>query len=120
MGEGQQWPQGRKMFTDPDATSADPELPAFLARPPGAPVYHGFPLVEGAEVDGFQLGMISGMGEDVVGDGYVVAPDGSRVGLIWEAEVEEAYFSEQLALVCAGAGQVGRVRGGAAAAAAQP
>jgi hypothetical protein len=85
------------MFIDPDAASADPELPAFLARPPGAPVYHGFPLVEGAEVDGFQLGMISGMGEDVVGDGFVVAPDGSRAGLIWEAEVQEAYFSQQLA-----------------------
>jgi hypothetical protein len=96
MGQEQEWPQFRPMFIDPDATSADPELPAFLARPPGAPVYHGFPLVEGAEVDGFQLGMISGMG-GCVGDGYVVAPDGSRAGLIWEAEVEEAYFREQLA-----------------------
>jgi hypothetical protein len=85
------------MFIDPGAASADPELAAFLARPPGAPAYRGFPLVEGAEVDGFQLGMISGMGEDVVGDGYVVAPDGSRAGLIWAAEVEEAYCSEQLA-----------------------
>jgi hypothetical protein len=55
-----------------------------LARPEGTPVYHGFPVVEGVEVDGFRLGMITDFEsspED--GDAFVVAPDGNRAGLVW-------------------------------------
>jgi hypothetical protein len=37
-------PVGRPLAVDRQAESADPGLPAFLARPPGAPVYHGFPF----------------------------------------------------------------------------
>jgi hypothetical protein len=36
---------GLPLRFDPNAASADPALPAFLARPAGAG-HHGFPLVE--------------------------------------------------------------------------
>jgi hypothetical protein len=79
-------PDGKPIRTDPNAVSADPDLPAFLARPKGAPVYHGFPLVEETRTDGWCYGAITAF-EDPAGcesgDGYVVAPDGSRAGLVW-------------------------------------
>jgi hypothetical protein len=34
-------------------------LPAFLARPVGVPVYHGFPVIDGVEEDVFRLGMVT-------------------------------------------------------------
>ena len=63
-------------------------LPAFLARPEDAPVYHGFPLLENSRTDdGWCFGTISEPecpeGRDW-GDAFVVAPDGSRAGIIWE------------------------------------
>lgn len=99
MSDEPDWPVFRPMMLDPDAESANDDEPAFLARPPGAPVYHGFPLIEGAEVDGWQLGMITGFaaGPNATGDGYVVAPDGRRAGLVWESETSEAYIEEVLA-----------------------
>ncbi len=85
----------RPLAIDEQAQSADPALPAFLARPPGAPAYHGFPLLDGAEAGGFRLGMITDFlaGPDTAGDAYVVAPDGSRAGLIWESGCAP-YFCE--------------------------
>ena len=76
---------GRPLALDPDADSADPDLPAFLARPEGSPVYHGFPVLDDVEVDGFKLGKISDWeAEDMdIGDAFVVAPDNSRCGLVW-------------------------------------
>jgi len=71
---------------DPTAQSANDRLPAFLARPTGAPVYHGFPLVEETRTDGWCYGAITVFAEPggcVAGDGFVVAPDGSRAGLVW-------------------------------------
>ena len=87
--------QGKPLRLDPDAASADPALPAFLARPADAPVYHGFPLIGGSRTaDGWCFGMISDPdcpdGRDW-GDAFVVAPDNSRAGLIWHvgpAELE--------------------------------
>jgi hypothetical protein len=72
--------------TDPEAESADPDQPAFLARPAGAPVYRGFPILDDVEVDGFRLGMISDWETEPseYGDAFLVAPDNSRCGLIWE------------------------------------
>ncbi len=49
-------PVGRLLAIDEQAQSADSGLPAFLARPPGAPVYHGFPVLDGAEAGGFAWG----------------------------------------------------------------
>lgn len=90
---------GRPMRLDVGADSTNPDLPVFLARPDDAPAYHGFPLIEGAVVDGFRLGMITDFiaAPDTVGDGFVVAPDGSRAGLVWEAEVPEPYLEQVLA-----------------------
>jgi hypothetical protein len=61
MGEQfEPYPQGKPLRLDPDAESASPELPAFLARPEGAPVYHGFPLLEETRTpDGWCFGTIS-------------------------------------------------------------
>jgi hypothetical protein len=76
--------KSRSLALDVGAQSAKPDLPAFLARPEDAPVYHGFPIVEGISVDGFRLGMITDFEsspED--GDVYVIAPDESRAGLVW-------------------------------------
>ena len=71
-----------------DTRSADSSVPAFLARPEDAPVYHGFPLLENSRTDdGWCFGTISepecAEGRDW-GDAFVVAPDGSRAGIIWE------------------------------------
>jgi hypothetical protein len=78
--------KGRPLRLDEDAESADPSLPAFLARPSEAPVYHGFPVLDDVEVDGFKFGMITDFeaGPASDGDAFVVAPDGSRAGLVWK------------------------------------
>jgi hypothetical protein len=82
--------KGRQIQIDENAGSADPSLPAFLARPKDAPVYHGFPVLDDVEIDGFKLGMIAGFGgewssdDGMDGDAFVVAPDNSRCGLVWD------------------------------------
>lgn len=77
---------GRPLRLDPQAESASPDRPAFLASPPGAPVYHGFPIVPETETDGWVYGAITEF-EDPDGcedgDGFVIAPDGTRAGLVW-------------------------------------
>lgn len=83
---------GLPIRVDPAAESASQSLPAFLSRPEGAPAYHGFQLTE-IEVDGFKLGAISDYVGEGYGDGFVVAPDGSRAGLVWQVASEEV-FSE--------------------------
>ena len=90
--------RGRPLATDDQAESADPSRPAFLARPPGAPVYHGFPVIEGAEAGGFRLGMITDFLSEPAaeGDAYVIAPDGSRAGLVWRSGCAP-YFEEIMA-----------------------
>lgn len=77
--------KGRPLRLDPEAESADPDLPAFIARPAGAPAYHGFPVLEDVVVDGFTLGMIDDWEAepDDEGDAFVVAPDGWTAGLMW-------------------------------------
>jgi hypothetical protein len=72
---------------DESAASADEKLPAFLARPAGAPVYHGFPIVPESETDGWFFGAITEFIDPAGctdGDAYVIAPDGSRAGLVWD------------------------------------
>jgi hypothetical protein len=83
------WFEGQVAVQDPTAESAVPGLPAFLARPEGAPAYHGFPLLPDSERDGFVFGVITRSRTDAPaswGDAYVVAPDGSRAGIAWVME----------------------------------
>src|SRR5262245_48377424 len=85
---------GKRILQDSTAESADPELPAFLARPEGAPVYHGFPLIEETRTDGWVMGAISEFADPAGcewGDAFVQAPDGSRAGLVWEVGDFELY-----------------------------
>jgi hypothetical protein len=86
---------GRPLAVAPDAQSASPTEPAFIARPEGAPVYYGFVVLNDVIVDGFTLGKITDF-EAVPcdeGDAFVIAPDGSRAGLVWEI-CDTAYFRE--------------------------
>ncbi len=78
---------GRPLRLDPKARSADPAHPAFAARPSGAPVYHGFPLIQETNTNGWVYGAITNFEAPEghqAGDGYVQAPDGRRAGLVWE------------------------------------
>jgi hypothetical protein len=79
--------QSRALRLDRAAMSEDPKLPAFLAHPEGAPVYHGFPIIEETCTDGWYFGAITEF-EDPngceSGDGFVVAPDNSRAGIVWD------------------------------------
>lgn len=84
---------GLPLATDPLARGDRPDLPAFLAPPAGAPVYYGFPVLDDFEVDGFRLGMITDFEAvpSAWGDAFVVAPDGSRAGLVWEVSPERRF-----------------------------
>jgi hypothetical protein len=79
----------KRLRIDRRAKSARPDEPAFIAPPSSAPVYHGFPLVEETRTDGWCFGAITDY-EDPNGcewgDGFVVAPDGSRAGIVWGAD----------------------------------
>jgi hypothetical protein len=78
--------KGHRVITDPNAASADPDLPAFIARPAGAPAYHGFAVIPETYVEGWCLGAITEFADAdgcTDGDAFVVAPDGSRAGLVW-------------------------------------
>ena len=72
-----------------------PTKPAFLARPAGSPVYHGFVVVPETVMDGGVLGEITPFLGAENGDGFVVAPDGTQAGLVWE--VGEGGFTEIVA-----------------------
>jgi hypothetical protein len=85
--------QGRPLALDPRAPSASPPQPAFISRPDSAPVYHGFRILEDVVEEGFTFGMITDfeLQPAVEGDAFVVAPDGSRAGLVW-TKSDEATF----------------------------
>jgi len=77
---------GKIILQDPNAKPRTPGERAFLSRPEGAPVYHGFRLIEETRTDGWCFGAITAFedpGGCDYGDGFVVAPDGSRAGLMW-------------------------------------
>ena len=91
----------KPLAVDSDAKSASPTEPAFVARPDGAPIYHGFRLLEDVTVEGFTFGAITDFEAEPCdsGDAFVVAPDGSRAGLVWELgtarAIEQVIPSEQ-------------------------
>jgi hypothetical protein len=88
-------PKGRPLAIDATARSASPTEPAFIARPEGAPVYHGFVVLDDVTVDGFTLGKITDFEAEPCdeGDAFVIAPDGGRAGLVWEV-YDPPYFQE--------------------------
>jgi hypothetical protein len=77
----------KRLKLDESATTSSADLPAFLSRPKDAPVYHGFNLIDETTTDGWCFGAITEF-EDKEGcdwgDGFVVAPDGRRAGIVWE------------------------------------
>ncbi len=79
-------PTGHPLALDPLAESSSQTEPAFIARPAGAPVYHGFEVLADVVVGGFTYGKITDFEIETCdeGDAFVVAPDNSRAGLVWE------------------------------------
>jgi hypothetical protein len=88
-------PIGRPLAVDHTAVSASQTEPAFIAPPPGAPVYHGFQIVKDVIADGFTFGKITDFeaAPCEYGDAFVIAPDHSRAGLVWEVS-DKPYFQE--------------------------
>jgi hypothetical protein len=77
---------------DPLAASADPALPGFLSRPAVAPVYHGFEVIADSVTDGWVYGAITAYDTpETEGDGFVIAPDGSRAGIAWATDTSDFY-----------------------------
>lgn len=78
--------KGRPIAADPKAARASASEPAFIARPTAAPVYHGFQVLEDLVVEGFTFGKITDFEVEPSheGDAFLVAPDNSRAGLVWE------------------------------------
>lgn len=91
--------QGRPLAVDDSARSESPTEPAFVARPEGAPVYHGFVVLDDVKVNGFTLGKITDWESEPceTGDAFVIAPDGSRAGLVWEV-CDPPYFREVMTI----------------------
>ena len=87
--------RGRPLAIDRKAASASPSEPAFIARPEGAPVYHGFVILDDVAVDGFILGKITDWEAEPCekGDAFVIAPGGSRAGIVWQV-CNPPYFEE--------------------------
>jgi hypothetical protein len=86
-------PKGRPLAIDATAQSASPTEPAFIARPEGAPVYYGFVVLDDVTVDGFTLGKITDFEVEpcMEGDAFVIAPDGSRAGLVWKVSDKQSF-----------------------------
>ncbi|HEU5399794.1 MAG TPA: hypothetical protein VFU86_00480, partial [Terriglobales bacterium] len=89
--------RGRPLAVDSTAISASKTAPPFVTPPAGAPVYSGFRVLKNVVVDGFTFGMITDFLEEpsTYGDSFVIAPDDSRCGLVWELS-EISYFEEVL------------------------
>jgi hypothetical protein len=89
-------PIGERLAVDRAAASATQGEPGFIARPAGAPVYHGFQVVNGVAVDGFTFGKITDFEAEGCGhgDAFVIAPDNSRAGLV--REVSEKFYFQQV------------------------
>jgi hypothetical protein len=89
-------PAGRPLAVDRTARSASKSDPAFIARPAGAPIYHGFQILSDVVVEGFIFGKITDFETEPCdeGDAFIVAPDNSRAGLVWE--VSDARYLREI------------------------
>ena len=80
--------QGQPVRVDGAAQSTDHELPAFIAAPRDAPAYYGFSVLAQSEIEGFVFGAITEPNQSEPaswGDAFVIAPNGSRAGIVWQA-----------------------------------
>jgi hypothetical protein len=83
---------------DCEEEPAEPS-PGSLDQSDGAPIYQGFPLLEESRTpDGWCFGTISEV--DVPegldwGDAFVVAPDDTRAGIVWEVGPAELRVLDQ-------------------------
>jgi hypothetical protein len=80
--------KGQPVRVDEAAESTHSDLPAFIAAPPNAPAYYGFPVMADSELHGFVFGTITEPNQDQPapwGDAFVIAPNGSRAGIVWQA-----------------------------------
>jgi hypothetical protein len=86
-------PKGKPVAIDHNAISASATEPAFVTPPKGAPVYHGFVVLDDVNVEGFTFGAITDFEAEPcdAGDAFVVAPDGSRAGLVWEVSTTKSF-----------------------------
>ncbi|MGB8661499.1 MAG: hypothetical protein WA621_19745 [Candidatus Acidiferrum sp.] len=89
--------KGRPLAVDPNTASDSPTERALIARPAGAPVYHDFQVLEDVVVEGFTFGKITDFESEPrqEGDAFVVAPDNSRAGLVWEVADNVLYLANQ-------------------------
>jgi glycine/D-amino acid oxidase-like deaminating enzyme len=65
---------------------------SFRGWPKGSPAYSTFPVVPESETDSWFYGAITEFIDPAGcadGDGYVIAPDGSRAGLVWDVGTGE-------------------------------
>jgi hypothetical protein len=99
LGQRNEQSRGRPLALDPDVASASLTEPAFVAKPEEAPVYHGFQVLSDVVVNGFTLGKITDFEAEgaLTGDAFVVAPDNSRAGLVWEVSGKH-YFEEVMGI----------------------
>ena len=90
--------KGKPVAIDHNAASASQTEPAFVTPPKGAPAYHGFVVLEDVNVDGFTLGAITDFEAEPcdAGDAFVIAPDGSRAGLVWEVSATTDVDAEEV------------------------
>ena len=59
----------------------------LLTDPYELSIFHGYPVITATECEGWYFGAISDLVEFKnfdSGDGYVIAPDGSRAELLWQ------------------------------------
>lgn len=87
----------KTMVIDPVALTTDADKPAFMAPPPGAAAYYGFPLLEQTRQEGWCLGAVTDPFEAdtpegcTIGDLFVESPDGGRAGLVWNVDPQPRF-----------------------------
>jgi hypothetical protein len=89
--------RGQPIALNPNAISTSAADPPFVSPPPGSPVYYGFQILHDVVVEGFTFGKITDFEAEACdyGDAFVVAPDDTRAGLVWEVG-ETPYFTQVL------------------------